>query len=52
MIQMNLFAKRNRDTDEENGHMVVKGRPVKWDELGDWCIYSVYIYTLLMPCMK
>ena len=43
MIQMNLFAKRNRDIDEENGHMVIKGRQVKWDELGDWDCMYIYI---------
>ena len=43
---MNLFAKRNRDIDEENGHMVIKRRQVKWDELGDWdCVY-IYINAM------
>ena len=36
MVQMNLFAKQNRDTDVENKYMNTKGGRGGWDELGDW----------------
>ena len=37
MVQMNRFAKHNRDTEVENKHMDTKrGKGGEWDELGDW----------------
>ena len=36
MIQMNLSASRNRDTDIENKRMDTKGGKGGWDELGEW----------------
>ena len=35
MVQMNQFARQNRDTDVENKHMDTNGGKGGWDELGD-----------------
>ena len=36
MVQVNIFAKQNRDTDIENKRMDIKQAKGGWDELGDW----------------
>ena len=36
MVQVNIFAKQNRDTDIENKRMDTKQAKGGWDELGDW----------------
>ena len=35
MVQMNIFAGRNRDADVENGHVDTWEGRGGWDELGD-----------------